>query len=340
MSGPRLPADFEVDSAGAVRHPIDRDLPPTLRSDPKLHRKMAQVMTPAAMTNGLSRCRLDEVEIAFAQAGPANGDLVILLHGFPEYWGAWQKQIAGLAEAGFRVVAPDQRGYGLSSKPPAIADYDLDHLAADVIGLARQLGYGTFNLVGHDWGASVAWWIASRDAAVLRRMVVLNAPHPAVWREAMAHDWRQWLRSWYVRAMRLPYVPEFMVRQRNYRALSQALEPAKLTPGELGGYRDAWIAPGAMTGMINWYRAFLRKQFAPASSIVVDVPTLIIWGDKDPYALPELAERSAGLCSNGRVVHMLECTHWVHHEQPDRVTDLTAAFLSADARPEPDDPKT
>jgi pimeloyl-ACP methyl ester carboxylesterase len=126
----------------------------------------------APARDSLSRCRLQDIEIFFAQAGPADGELVILLHGFPEYWGAWQKQIGRLADAGFHVVAPDQRGYHLSGKPMAIADYDLDHLAADVVGLAAYLGHRRFSLVGHDWGGSVAWWVASREASVLRRMVV------------------------------------------------------------------------------------------------------------------------------------------------------------------------
>jgi pimeloyl-ACP methyl ester carboxylesterase len=299
---------------------------------------------PAHAINELSRCRLGEIEIAFAQAGPADGELVILLHGFPEYCGSWRKQMASLAEAGFHVVAPDQRGYNLSSKPAAVADYDLDNLAADVIGLARYLGHGTFSLIGHDWGGSVAWWIASRNATTPRRMVVLNAPHPAIWREAMGRDWRQWLRSWYVRVMRLPRLPELMIGRLGYQALSQALEPAKLTQAELDRYRKAWSQPGALTGMINWYRAFMKKRFPAAASFVVDVPTLIIWGDLDPYALPELAESSARLCAKARVVHMPECAHWVQHEQPGRVTELLVAFVSGSnsigpANPPADDPR-
>jgi pimeloyl-ACP methyl ester carboxylesterase len=294
---------------------------------PERNRVQAMVV-PARTLMGLSRCRLGEVELAFAEAGPADGELVILLHGFPEYWGAWRKQITGLAEAGFRVAAPDQRGYGLSSKPSAVADYDLDRLAADIIGLARHLGHGKFSLVGHDWGGSVAWWIASRDASMVRRMVVLNAPHPAVWREAMGRDWRQYVRSWYVRVMRLPRLPEAMMSRHDYQALTQALRPAKLTQPELDQYLDAWAQPGALTGMINWYRAFMEKRFPAAASFAVDVPTLIVWGDRDPYALPELAESSARLCTNVRVVHIPECTHWVHHEQPDQVNELLVGYLS------------
>jgi pimeloyl-ACP methyl ester carboxylesterase len=277
----------------------------------------------------MSRCRLGDVEISFAQAGPRDGTLVVLLHGFPEHWGAWHHHMIRLARAGFHVVAPDQRGYGLSGKPSDVADYDLDRLAADVAGLARHLGHDTFSLVGHDWGGSVAWWLASREPAALHRMVVINAPHPAVWREAMDGDWRQWLKSLYVRIMRLPGLPELMLRTRNYRALTDALEPAKLDAAELGQLREAWSRPGALTGMINWYRAFLRKRLPAASSFVITVPTLIIWGDLDAYAGPELADRSARLCNTSRLVHVPEASHWIHHEQPDRVGALIEEFLTA-----------
>ena len=284
---------------------------------------------------GIYRCRLGQVELAFAQAGPADGELVILLHGFPEYAGAWLRQMAALSQAGFHAVAPDQRGYGRSSKPPAIADYDLDKLADDVIGLASHLGHRIFSLVGHDWGALVAWWVATREPSALRRVVAINAPHPSVWREGMAHNWRQWIRSSYVRMMRIPRLPEFLCGRDDYKAFRQALAPAKLSPAELDRYRDAWSQPGAVTGMINWYRAFQQKRLPPAAGITVDVPTLIIWGDRDRYLMTHLADTSARMCRDARVVHIPECTHWVQHEQPDRVSRLIVEFLSEPRRPPP-----
>lgn len=275
----------------------------------------------------LARCRLADVEIAYAEAGPTDGALVILLHGFPEFWRAWRAQIAGLAEAGFHVVLPDQRGYGASGKPQGIASYDLDRLADDIAALARHLGHDRFTVIGHDWGASVAWWLATRQPELLDRLVVVNAPHPAVWREAMGRDWRQWLKSLYVRFLQLPAVPEALVRARGFKALADALAPADLPEDELARYRAAWSAPGAVTGMINWYRAFLAKRLPPAASLSITVPTLILWGDRDPYAVPNLAEASAALCRDARIVHFPEATHWVHHEQPDRVGVLIRAFL-------------
>jgi pimeloyl-ACP methyl ester carboxylesterase len=277
----------------------------------------------------LARFQSPDVEIAYAEAGPADGELVILLHGFPEFWRGWRNQIAGLAAAGFRVVVPDQRGYGSSGKPAGISSYDLDVLAEDVAALARHLGHERFAVVGHDWGASVAWWLATRHPERLSRLVVLNAPHPSVWREAMDGNWRQWLKSLYVRILRLPRLPEAMVRARNFKALADALAPAGLPAEELARYRAAWAEPGALTGMINWYRAFLAKRLPPAASLDIAVPTLVIWGDRDPFALPALAETSAALCRDARVVHIPEATHWVHHEQAERVGALLLDFLGA-----------
>jgi epoxide hydrolase 4 len=275
----------------------------------------------------LRRCRLGEVELYYAEAGPRSGPLVILLHGFPEYRRAWQAQVPALVAAGFRVVLPDQRGYGLSSKPDGIAAYDLDLLAEDVVGLARHLGHDRFDLVGHDWGASVGWWLATRQPQALRRLVVVNALHPSVWREAMSANFRQWLKSLYVRIMRLPGLPERMVAARDFGALRDALAPAGLSAAALEGYREAWRQPGALTGMINWYRAFLVKRLPRSSGLSVTAPTLVIWGDRDPYGLPALADASARLCAEAKIVHIPEATHWVHHEQPERVGALLRDFL-------------
>jgi epoxide hydrolase 4 len=144
----------------------------------------------------------------------------------------------------------------------------------------------------------------------------------------MDGDWQQWLKSLYVRIMRIPRLPEFMLRMRNYDALVRALAPAKLGAAELDRLREAWSQPGALTGMVNWYRAFLRKQLPDASSIVVTVPTMIVWGDLDAYAQPELADRSARLCKTSRVLHVPEATHWIHHEQPERVGAVIEEFIS------------
>src|SRR5579872_3113991 len=152
------------------------------------------------------------VSLHVAEAGPADGPAVILLHGFPEFWFCWRHQIDALAGAGFHVIAPDQRGYNLSDKPKAISDYDLDPLAADISGLASALGLRDYSLVGHDWGAAVAWWVAQKNPSGLRRLTIMNAPHPALWRRAMDQDPVQRKLSRYVRLLGIPVLPEMIIR--------------------------------------------------------------------------------------------------------------------------------
>ncbi len=197
-------------------------------------------------------------------AGPADGPLVILLHGFPEFWYSWRKQIGPLAEAGYRVVAPDQRGYNLSSKPPEIADYAVGNLVADVIAIADQLGHDKFCLAGHDWGAAVAWTTALQFPERLKKLAILNVPHPAVFTRTVRSNPRQMRRSWYMAFFQLPRLPEWRFSSNNFaagvRALVASSRPGTFTADDLDEYRNAWANPGAVTAMLNWYRAFFRAR--------------------------------------------------------------------------------
>ncbi len=212
------------------------------------------------------RRKTNGITLYCAELGPTHGPLVFLLHGFPEYWYGWRHYIAPLARAGYRVVAPDQRGYGESDKPKGIAAYDLDVLAADMVGLADTLGRDRFAVVGHDWGASVGWWIARNYPTRVSQLAVLNAPHPAIWKYAMRHVPAQRRKSRYVGMMAMPWLPEFLVRTRNFNALVTALHSARrkdaFSKVDIEQYRQAWKKPGAVTAMLNWYRAFLRKGHA------------------------------------------------------------------------------
>jgi pimeloyl-ACP methyl ester carboxylesterase len=265
-----------------------------------------------------------------AEAGPLDGRLVVLLHGFPEFWYGWRHQFAPLAAAGYRVVAPDQRGYNLSTHPRGRASYDLDVLADDVLGLVQGLGGRSFSLVGHDWGAAVGWWIATQRPGPLERLVALAAPHPAVWLQTMIDNPEQRKKSWYVKAFRVPWLPEFLLRRRNFQALADALtecsRPESFIPSDLAKYREAWSMPGALTGMVNWYRAFLAKRPTLDSVRRIEIPTLIVWGKDDKFGVPELAERSRALCSQGSVVY-LNTGHFMQHDQPARVNELLLDFL-------------
>jgi pimeloyl-ACP methyl ester carboxylesterase len=272
------------------------------------------------------------VELNVAEAGPADGPLVVLLHGFPEFWFEWRELIGPLAEAGFRVAAPDQRGYNLSGKPRGVAAYRLDLLAADIFALATALGRERFCVVGHDWGASVAWWMATgAQAQRLDRLAILNAPHPAVWRHSMLTDPAQRKKSRYVQALRTPWLPELLVRAGGYKGLADAFasspRQAAFGPEEMAAYRTAWRQPGALTATLNWYRALFVQDLPvpPAGSLTP--PTLVLWGDQDAFAEPKLAEESAALCASARVVHFPDASHWLPHDEPDAVARALLGFL-------------
>jgi epoxide hydrolase 4 len=272
------------------------------------------------------------VPLHFVQAGPPTGPLLFLLHGFPEFWFAWREYIEPLAQAGFHVVAPDQRGYNLSGQPNGVDAYRLDRLADDIFDLADALGGETFQVAGHDWGAAVAWWMATRRPSRLRRMVALSAPHPAVWRRAMTEDREQRKRSRYVQMLRLPWLPELLIKSGGYSGLVKAFETATrleaFAPDVLAEYQSAWRRPGALTAMLNWYRALFRQDLPIPAVGSLPTPTLVLWGDRDPYARPELADESAALCANARVVHFADASHWLAHDETAAVREQLLNFLT------------
>jgi epoxide hydrolase 4 len=272
------------------------------------------------------------VRLHVLASGPEDGPLVILLHGFPELSWAWRALIPRLAAAGMRVIAPDQRGYGASDKPAGVESYRLDALAADVLALADAYGARRVRVVGHDWGGSVAWWLATRHADRIERMAILSAPHPAVWLEAMKDDPEQRDRSRYVQMLRLRWVPELMIRLGGYRSLDQALASGRHPPGPdtMRRYRDAWRQPGALTGMINWYRALFRETSAPPPPGGIEAPTLLISGDQDRYAAPGPMKRSAEMLRNGALECWTGATHWTLHDEPERLADTLVRFFQSD----------
>jgi epoxide hydrolase 4 len=279
----------------------------------------------------LERVEVNGVVLHVAEAGPKHGRLILLLHGFPEYWEAWEGYFEPLVAAGYHVVAPDQRGYNLSDKPSKVGAYDLSTLAADVIGLADHFGRRCFTVVGHDWGGLVGWWIATHHAERLEQLVVLNAPHPSIWREAMRSHPEQRRRSWYVRFFQLPFLPEALLRQSGFKALADSVRrrarPDTVTPAALERYRAAWRAPGALTGMLNWYRAFWRKDLPASAGVRLMTPLLLIWGERDPFGARALAEASVRLCENSQAIYLKDATHWVQHDEPQRCITACLSFF-------------
>src|ERR1700754_4822590 len=192
----------------------------------------------------------NDIRLHYVEAG--DGPLVLLLHGFPEFWYGWRLQIAPLAAAGFRVVVPDLRGYNLSSRPEDHSEYSVDKLADDIVGLIHERGAETASLVGHDWGGTVAWNVAMSHPEVVDRLAVLNAAHPRKLSEGLHHP-SQLKRSWYFFYFQLPGVPEHHVKAKDWEFFQDFLKDAKppYTPEEMNHYIDAWSQPGASTGMIN-----------------------------------------------------------------------------------------
>lgn len=277
------------------------------------------------------------IRLNVIQAGPQDGPLLILLHGFPEFSYGWRKQIPYLASAGYRVWAPDQRGYNISDKPEGIAAYTLDKLAADVIGLIDAAGQEKAYLVGHDWGGAVAWWVAANYPDRLAKLVILNVPHGAVLQRNLRKNLTQLRKSWYFFFFQIPWLPEKLARLQDWKSTVQTLQnssrPGTFTADDLAQYRRAWSQPQAYRSMINWYRAMLQKPSRPPANSRITVPTLLIWGAKDRFLGRELAQPSIDRCDDGRLVFIEEATHWVQHEEADQVNELISAFLG-EAKPD------
>ncbi|HET6228556.1 MAG TPA: alpha/beta fold hydrolase [Longimicrobiaceae bacterium] len=279
----------------------------------------------AGITHG--EAAVNGVRLHYAQAG--QGPLVLLLHGFPEFWYAWRHLLPALADAGFHAVAPDLRGYNLSDKPRAVSDYRVEHTGADVAALAAHLSDRPAAVVGHDWGGIVAWYAAAWHPERFRCLAAINAPHPrAMNRELKTADQR--LRSWYAAFFQLPWLPEAVLRAGNFKLLERALrrEPVRrdaYTDEDVRCYKEAWSQPGALTAMLSWYRA-LRPSGMPRIPDI-HLPTLLVWGERDPHLRPQLTEGLDAWVPGIRVERLPDASHWVPAEFPERVARLLADFI-------------
>jgi pimeloyl-ACP methyl ester carboxylesterase len=265
-------------------------------------------------------------------AGPADGPLVVLLHGFPEAWFSWQRQIPALAAAGYRVLAPDMRGYNLSDKPKGIAQYRIEHLAGDVAALIHWAGAERATVVGHDWGANVAWHFAMRHGQMLDRLVTMNVPHPAVMKAAFTNP-AQLLRSAYAFAFQFPWLPERLFLARDVAVLRKTLQVDPVRDGafdeeDIERYVEAMKRPGAVTGGMNYYRAAFRQAAEQTVRVApVTAPALVIWGERDRFIGRQYADPPPDLAPNARLVRIADASHWVQNDQPERVNALLLAFM-------------
>ena len=263
------------------------------------------------------------------------GELVVLLHGFPECWYSWRHQIPSLAQR-FKVVAPDMRGYNLSDKPEGVEAYSMSNLTADVRDLISAFGYEKAHVISHDWGGAVAWVFAVMYPEYLDKLVVMNAPHPAVFIKNVRRNPRQVMRSWYMLFFQLPGIPELTIRSFDYAALKQffrgwAIRKDAFSDEDLEELVKAASQPGALTGGINYYRAMFRS-LGTTSDLTgfpkIDRPTLVIWAENDRALGKELTYGLEPYFSDGLTIRYIpDCSHWVQQEQPLLVNEFLHEFL-------------
>jgi pimeloyl-ACP methyl ester carboxylesterase len=264
-------------------------------------------------------------------AGPIDGEPAILLHGFPEFWRGWLKQIEALAEQGFRVITPDQRGYNLSEVPLRVADYSVDKLSADILGLMDYFGLEQVNLAGHDWGAGIAWNLALQHPERIRKLAILNVPHPAVMQRFLFSSPRQMLKSWYIGFFQIPGLADWLLSRAGYTAALQMFKtsglPTSFSADDLEEYRQAYSNSGGMTGMLNWYRALVRFRPVNPARMCLEMPVLILWGRKDIALSAEMAEESLKFCKQGRLNYFDNASHWVQHDEAEAVNQYLLEFF-------------
>jgi pimeloyl-ACP methyl ester carboxylesterase len=273
------------------------------------------------------------VRLHYVEAG--KGPLVVLLHGFPEFWYSWRRQLPALAAAGFRALAPDLRGYNESDKPPGVHPYRLETLVEDVRALIRHAGEERAAVAGHDWGGLIAWHLALRQPQAVTKLLVLNAPHPNAFLRELRTP-AQWLRSSYILFFQLPRLPEMVFRSGDFALLERCfrrepVHPGAFSPEEIGYYKRALARPGALTAALNYYRAAFRgwpKAARPIDSI--HVPTLLIWGEQDRYLGARLTEGLDPWVPHLRVERLADASHWVQNDAPERVNRLMIDFLRKD----------
>ena len=262
------------------------------------------------------------VRLHCVEAGNPDGSLVVLLHGFPEFWYGWHEAIAPLASDGYRVVVPDQRGYNRSEKPDGVAAYRIEELAEDVAGLIERFGRESAHVVGHDWGGGVAWWLALTRPELVDHLVAVNAPHPAVLEREVPRNARLLARNWHAVGAQLPWLPEFVCKRRNWRLVCRSMASSSATgtfsDDDFRRYRRAWSRAGAFTAMLNWQRALIRyRPEVPGDRVTV--PTRVVWGADDRFLPWRLGRQSADRCEDSTMALVDGATHWVHHEFPVRV---------------------
>jgi pimeloyl-ACP methyl ester carboxylesterase len=275
------------------------------------------------------------VRLHCVSAGRPTDAMVLLLHGFPARWSTWRQPMRALANAGFFAVAPDLRGYGDSDKPESVSAYSSARFIDDVAAIVRGFGRKQVCLAGHDFGGGVAWAVAMAHPDLVSRLAILNSVHP-VGIEREMRKWSQVKKSWYVFFFLLPWVPEWLLSRHDFRFLRRSLADDGLSEDVIEDLLAGVRSPRSLHAAIDTYRASFRDGIRgriPRSR--VDVPTLVIWGDRERHLNASLADPPADCVSSARVVHVPEASHWVHHDAPDEVAALLVEHFAPGVTAEP-----
>lgn len=273
--------------------------------------------------------QVNGIRMHYVSAG--DGDPVVLLHGFPQFWYAWRHQIPALAKH-FKVIVPDLRGYGKTDKPAKVADYRADIIASDIADLIRALGYKKAHIAGHDWGGAIAWNIALKHPEVVDRLAVLNCPYPILFSKALKSNFHQIRKSWYIFFFQIPCIPELVFKLFGKSIIKaamrgNAIRKEAFTDEDLEQYLSAMQEPGAFTAALNYYRAAFRSRLhvkkSDGKKKKIAAQTLLIWGEKDSVLGKELTYGMDPFFSGSLDIHYIpNCSHWVNEEQPDLVNSL------------------
>jgi pimeloyl-ACP methyl ester carboxylesterase len=267
--------------------------------------------------------------------------LALCLHGFPECWYSWRHQLPLLAELGYRAWAPDLRGYGESDRPSALGDYAIEKLLDDVAALIDASGAQSTTLIAHDWGAIVAWYFAIRRIRPLERLVILNVPHPFAVLPAL-RTWKQLRRSWYVFFFQLPRLPEIVLGLRDRRVIgemfrSTCVHPERFPDAVLEVYRRSAAGPGALTAMLNYYRALVRgggaRRQKRLGARTIETPTLMLWGEQDVALTLETTHGTDDFVSELTLRVLPQSSHWVQQDTPEEVNAMLRAWLCGEPVP-------
>ncbi|MBW2275003.1 MAG: alpha/beta hydrolase [Deltaproteobacteria bacterium] len=263
---------------------------------------------------------------------PGGGKLALLLHGFPEHAHSWRHQLPLLARHGYLAWAPNQRGYGKTTRPEGVEAYRTELLVEDVAALVDAAGCREVILFGHDWGGVVAWLFAIEQVRPLERLVVMNIPHPALFAEALRSNPTQQKRSRYIRFFQIPWLPEFLMRRKGAEMVakaftSMAIDKSRFPEADLAVYRENALQPGAATAMLNWYRA-ARFIHESVEYPLVEVPTLMIWGEEDTALGKELSYGTDELVRDFTVRYLPDVSHWVQQEAPEQVNAILEEWLT------------